>query len=428
VAARSPESVPASAPSDAAALPATTLQARGLVVALGAWAVGVQTSEALATAGLAGCLLAAVWVFVRSGRETIRAGLRDGWPLCALLGWGLLASTMAGRPPSGSGLARLLDWVGVPAVAWALGCVGARGGRIVLWLAGSALLVSSLAAGLQHFGLWPQPETVSALLHLELSMSRVYEAIPGTEGRFMGGGLLFHRLKFANVSSLAVLALLAFGLRARGRERVLALATAAAGLGAVLVFPYARAASVALLGACVAAIILGSSRRRLALLVCGLLVAGAGGIVLLKPSLRARFANSLTSEGSGGRTALLQAGVSALRTYPLAGTGAGRFRVGSWTAPDAPAVAREHTAKAHNQLLTIAVELGLPGLALFLWMLVSLARRMRPSTPEGVAGLSAILFFLILSATHDPLFHAPFSMAFVLLLGASMRGSAARAR
>jgi O-antigen ligase len=409
------------------ALPSAAPQGRWLVVALGSWAVGVQTSEGLATAGLAGCLLAAAWTFFRSGGAAIRASLREWWPLCALLGWGLLASTVAGRPPSGSGLARLLDWVGVPALAWALGRVGARGARTVLWLAGGALLVSSLAAGLQHFGLWPRPETLSALLGIEVSMHRVYEEIPGTEGRFMGGGLLFHRLKFANVSSLVVLALLAFGLRAQRWERVLALATAAVGLGAVLAFPYARAASVALLGACVAAIILGSSRRRLALLLCGVLVAGAGGVVLLKPSLRARFASSLTTEGSGGRAALLQAGLAALRTYPLAGTGAGRFRVGSWTEAAAPAVAREHTGKAHNQLLTVAVELGLPGLALFLLLLASLARRMRPSTPAGAASLSALLFFLVLSATHDPLFHAPFSMALVLVLGAGVRSGAVQA-
>jgi O-antigen ligase len=322
-------------------------------------------------------------------------------------------------------VARLLDWVAVPAAAWALGRVGPRGARSLLWLAGGALLASCLAAGLQHFGLWPQPETLSALLHFKVSLYRVYEAIPGTEGRFMGGGLLFHRLKFAHVSALVVLVLLAFGLRAHGRQRLWALCAATAGLGAVLAFPYARAASVALLLSCVAVAVLGSPRRRLALVLGALLMTSAASFVMLRPSLRARFASSLTTEGSGGRLALLQAGVSALRTYPVAGTGAGRFRVGTWASADAPAVVREHPGKAHNQLLSLAAELGLPGLAFFLLLLASLIQRMRPSTPAGVAGLSALLFFLLLSLSHDPLFHAPFSMALVLVLGAGVRGSAA---
>jgi O-antigen ligase len=154
---------------------------------------------------------------------------------------------------------------------------------------------------------------------------------------------------------------------------------------------------------------------------------GAGAVVMMKPSLRARFASSLTTEGSGGRSTLMEAGVSAVRMYPLAGTGAGRFRVGKWVPAEAPVALRENPGKAHNQLLSMAAELGVPGLALFLLMLVSVARRLRPSTPEGVAGLSALVFFLLLSATHDPLFHAPFSMTLVLALGVGISGGRAPA-
>jgi O-antigen ligase len=407
--------------------PPAVSQTRWLLVALGVWVVGVQTTEGLASVGLAGCLLMAAWTFLRSGREAVQAGLRAWWPLCALLGWALPTSTLLGHPPSGTGVARLLDWVAVPGVAWALGRVGSRGVRILLWLAGATLLVSSLVAGLQHFGIWPEPEALSALLPLKASIHRVYEPIPGAEQRFMGGGLLFHRLKFAHVSSIVILVLLAFGLRARGRDRLLLLSAAVAGLIAVLAFPYARAASAALLASCGAAIVIGSPRRRLALVLVAVLVVGAGALVMLRPSLRARFASSLTSEGSGNRGMLAEAGVRAVSMYPLTGTGAGRFRVREWVPAEAPIALREHSGKAHIQLLSVAAELGLPGLALFLSLLISVARRMRPTTPTGVAGLSALVFFLLLSTTHDPLFHAPFSMALVLALGVGMSGGQAPA-
>nr|WP_225937022.1 O-antigen ligase family protein [Myxococcus sp. RHSTA-1-4] len=238
----------------------------------------------------------------------------------------------------------------------------------------------------------------------------------------MGGGLLFHRLKFAHVSALVILVLLAFGLRAQGRNRVLALGAAAAGLGAVIAFPYARAASAALVASCVAVLVLGSPHRRLALLLGGLLAVGALGVVWMKPTLRNRFASSLTHEGSGDRMMLLKAGVDAVKLYPVAGTGAGRFRAGEWVDASAPIAVREQRGKAHNQLLSVAAELGLPGLVFFLVLLVSVARRMTLAHPAGVAGVGALCFFLLLSAVHDPLFQAPFSMALVLAFAVGVRG------
>jgi hypothetical protein len=180
--------------------------------------------------------------------------------------------------------------------------------------------------------------------------------------------------------------LLAFGLRARGRAQLLMLSAAVAGLAAVLAFPYARAASAALLASCGAAIVIGSPHRRRALALVAVLVVGAGALVMSRPSLRARFVSGLTTEGSGNRSMLAEAGVRAVRMYPMTGMGAGRFRVREWVPAEAPTALREHPGKAHNQLLSVAAELGLPGLALFLFLLVSVARRMRPSTPAGVAG------------------------------------------
>ncbi len=50
-------------------------------------------------------------------------------------------------------------------------------------------------------------ESFSSLEPLHLSFEQVYELVPGSTDRFMGGGLLLHRLRFANVTAaLTVLA------------------------------------------------------------------------------------------------------------------------------------------------------------------------------------------------------------------------------
>ncbi|NMO22657.1 hypothetical protein HG543_48545 [Pyxidicoccus fallax] len=138
--------------------------------------------------------------------------------------------------------------------------------------------------------------------------------------------------------------------------------------------------------------------------------------------MRNRFASSLTHEGSGDRMMLLRAGVDAVKLHPVTGTGAGRFRAGEWVPDTAPIAVREQRGKAHNQLLSIAAELGFPGLVFFLMLLVAVARRMTLAHPAGVAGVGALCFFLLLSAVHDPLFQAPFSMALVLAFAVGVRG------
>src|SRR5260370_743994 len=62
----------------------------------------------------------------------------------------------------------------------------------------------------------------------------------------MVGGLLFRRLKFAHVEGLAVLVALSWSFHTVGWLRVLSASIAAIGFVSILTFPYARAASVAL--------------------------------------------------------------------------------------------------------------------------------------------------------------------------------------
>jgi O-antigen ligase len=405
----------------AGAVPADVRLERWLTVGLGAWAVGVQTLEPVAATGMAMCALAALWSARGRGLEAGRDFLRSWWPIALFMGWSILAPSLALHPPSGTGVARTLDFVGIPLAAWSFSRISAGQRLRVLTAAACVLLLSCGAATLQHFGIWPSGDELRALSFLRIPIDRMYEPVPGTTDRFMAGGLLFHRLKFAHVGGLAVIVLGATGMATAGRPRAFLLGSAALALGAILAFPFARAASAALIVSCALVIVLSMRRRRIALLLGAGLVLVAGSGVLVYAPLRERFLRSASADGNGDRELLLGAGVKALTSHPITGLGPGRFKVGQWVPPDAPVPVREHVGKSHNQFLSMSAETGIPGALLFALMLFALARRIDLSGPAGVASAGALCFFVLLSLVHDPLFHSHFSMALPLVLGPGMR-------
>jgi O-antigen ligase len=150
------------------------------------------------------------------------------------------------------------------------------------------------------------------------------------------------------------------------------------------------------------------------------LVGLSAGLVLVSPSVRARFEQSWSSEGSGERRSITQGGLNAIASAPVGGVGLGRFRPGLFLPDDAPAQAREHPGKAHDQFITLAAEAGLPAAAwlialLVTWLVLGLRR-----LPGGALLVGGVTLFALLGLLHDPLFHAESSFALMLLLGAGL--------
>lgn len=386
---------------------------------LALWAVGVQVNEGLASAGALLTTFAAALDAGLSGAFARPAAvLRSWWPLGALLGWSLLlAPLLAQAAPSGSGAARLIDNLGVPAAAWAAFRLGARRLAPVGAAAGAVLLASCALAALQHLGVWPERAWFGWLEWTRVPFDRVYEPAPGAPGRFLAGGLLFHRLRFAHVTALFALLALAVALRAYGPGRRFAGAVALVGLASVAVFPGARAAFVAaLLAGALLAVLLAPSKKA-ALARAGAVALAGAVLFAASPALRARLFASVSREGSGDRAGLLRAGAAAVAAHPLAGIGPGRFRAADWAPADASALAREHGGKTHNLLLTAAAETGVPGALLMASWLFFLARGYWRRGREARAGLAVLALLLLLGVLHDPLFHAEVSLAFALALG-----------
>jgi len=385
-------------------------------IALCLWAVGVQVHELLATVGLALFFLAAL--------PTWRASWFTEWrPLFAFIAWALLMPTAAGHLPAGEGVARTLDWLTIPVVAAAGAELTPSRWRVLIGVSLGVLLVSSVVAGLQHVGVWPPLSAFDSLSWTRTSFYRVYEPIADS-GRFMGGGLLFHRLKFAHVSALFVIGAVVAARFVEGRARVAVIALGLAGFVAVWLFPYARMGAVAMTAGVGLTVVLVSPSPRKALLVsAGLGVLGVVAVLAIAP-LRDRFASALTDQGSGQRTQHLSAGIAAVKLHPIVGVGPGQFRPSKFGDASMAEHVKDNPGKAHNQFVSMAAETGIPGALLFIAMLVWLVMQARKS-PYGALTIGAIASFAVLSLAHDPLFQAPVSMGLVLVIGLGLtRGDA----
>ncbi len=383
--------------------------------ALGTWAVGVQVHELPATLGA--WLTAVLTLAVLEHRDTRR------WVVVlALVAWCLVAPLMGGHVPSAVGLARVLDFLMIPAAAVAVSLLTTAELVHVGTAASVTLVLSTLVAGLQHFGVWPSEAALAPLAWTKLPFNRVYETVPGRDDRFMAGGFLLHRLKYANVTSaFCVMGAVATQLRVP-RWRFFAVATLVGVVG-VSIFPHARAASVAMVLSVAAGWIAAAKHRLQASAGAGALFLAAVVLVLAVPSVRARFEASFTGEGSGERSSITLGGLNAVRSSPLVGVGLGRFRPGLFLPADAPAQAREHPGKAHNQFVTLAAEAGVvAALLLVLVLLMGFARGLS-SLPAGALAVAGTTLFVLLGLLHDPLFHPEASFALMLLLGAGIGAS-----
>lgn len=383
-------------------------------VSLTLWAIGVQTHEALCTVGMAALVVS----FLPDVTKLTRSVVLAWWPLLAFIAWSLVAPTLGGNPPDGTGVARTLDWLSIPFAAAAFSALTeAQRTRFVQLTAGT-LALSCLVAGLQHFGWWPPESAFASLAWLRIPFNRVYEPISEGATRFMGGGLLFHRLKFSHVSGLALVGLVVVASRAKQRAPWFALL--GFGLVAVWLFPYARMGAVAATIGVGVAVLLSSQHRRRAVLVLGTMgLAGALLVVSVEP-LRARFAAGLTDQGSGQRTQHLAAGLEAIRQHPVVGVGPGQFRPSRFGGPDMAEHVKDNPGKAHNQFISIAAETGIPGALGFVALLGWLVVRARRANGEWVLAAGAVAQFVVLSLVHDPLFQVPYSLALVLCLGCGL--------
>jgi hypothetical protein len=134
------------------------------------------------------------------------------------------------------------------------------------------------------------------------------------------------------------------------------------------------------------------------------------------------------------RFELLRAGLQVIETRPIFGVGIDRFylEAGAFASPELNALWSSRK-NPHNDFLRVGAELGLVGLALFLWILFAAGKRiwqaLRMSGDARLAGLAAgLVGFLITSLVSNPLMLREVSFAFWIALGLATGHSAAALR
>ena len=173
------------------------------------------------------------------------------------------------------------------------------------------------------------------------------------------------------------------------------------------------------------AIALSWERRSVVALGLAVVALLAAGFVV--PSVRAEILDN-TDRATGNRSTLVTEGLRIAGDHPLGGVGLGGFksaygeRVGFRAADPA-------RAASHNTPVTVAAELGIPGLLLFAWLVATalwLPFRRASRSFAGRASLCfglALLAILVHSLFYNAFFEDPMSWG---LLGLSALGYAWR--
>jgi hypothetical protein len=226
---------------------------------------------------------------------------------------------------------------------------------------------------------------------------------------------------------LPIALVLVYALLAHGVFRKLA---AYAGLGVLLLGIYASGSRGALVAtAAIVVAILWRTRRWLEL--AGVVATGAVLGLAVNTSTWTRFS---TDASGSGRTSIWLIGAHAFAQRPLFGWGIGNFAdaYDQWVLRLYSPIFQKWGRAPHDFVLMTAVELGIVGLALLVWVIVEQARTMRHIGPQDelyavrVALESALVGLLIVSFFLDTLYWKYTWLVFtavVLARSASLRAT-----
>jgi putative inorganic carbon (hco3(-)) transporter len=135
-----------------------------------------------------------------------------------------------------------------------------------------------------------------------------------------------------------------------------------------------------------------------ALIVVVVAAAVLAGIAVAQPQVRLRLQHHTIhglNEASSGRASLVAQGIRIAEANPARGVGVGGFKRAY--AHRVHIKGKEpKKAASHNTAVTVAAETGLPGIVLYVWLLVALFRQAfrRASTVSLVAGLGLAAIFV----------------------------------
>jgi O-antigen ligase len=209
---------------------------------------------------------------------------------------------------------------------------------------------------------------------------------------------------------VAILATLVVALAARSARVVIGAIAAISAIWVGLLFSFSQSSFTALIAGVVVAAGFAWRRRAVALVAVGaaiFVVAAAAA-----PNVRhavLHHADGGLNRVTSGRSKLVTNGVKIAVHHPAVGVGLGGFRHAY--AKQAHLRGKEPKAAAsHDTPITVAAEIGVPGLLLFAWFLIAALALAFRRVDRDLAGRAALVFGLILAAigVHSLFYNAFF--------------------
>lgn len=302
----------------------------------------------------------ALWLL----RERHRGRLALAWPLAvpimAFAGWTLLAALLSAAPADSVRASDSLIWL---ATMWVV-LHAVDDARRARWFATALFVALAVVAALSIV----QVTTCGGerLTAKAVGLPRVLSSFFGKCHRAHG----FYSIYMTLGGVLAMVLVLTLPRLVHLRHRA---AAAAAWLASAIGFALTLVRG-AWVGFGVAVAVLACTLRRQTATFVGVLLVAAATLAIPGVFARALSFVDATDPTARERVAMMSAGAALLREHPIAGIGPGQVK--RLYPAYAPSYAvRRHTSHVHNTPLQIAVERGLIGLALWLWMFAAFFAR-----------------------------------------------------
>lgn len=270
-----------------------------------------------------------------------------------------------------------------------------------------ALVVLGLVfAGVGVWQLWSE----HLFFARDLEVANAYTDYFRTTSLFADSSLYGRHLVLALIVIMAALWL--------GRVNLWLGAAVGAALWTGLYFSYSQSSFAALAVSVLALSLVLAGRRERRLILVGAVVVAIAGAAVLAVAVRSQSAERITS----GRAGLAGTTVRVFLEHPLVGVGIGGHAKASLDQPGAQEETRRNVS--HTTPLTVAAELGLVGLAVYLAFLAGAARilvdtwRRRPET--GVTLAAAFLALFVHSLFYSGFFADPIVWGIVAVAAASL--------
>ena len=346
---------------------------------------------------VAGAALLLAWELVRGVQRSRELGLL-AWPLAAYVAWTGLSLLWSGDPHQGA-ISVFFFYLPFGLIAVSLSRLPWNP-RLVVWLFGELVAMAVAFAGIGVY----QWATRDIFWNPKVDVGNAYAPF------FRVNSVFYDPSVYGRFLVVAIAACLVVALYSRTPRVAYAAVAAIAALWIGLLFSFSQSSFAALVAAAVLlAAMLWRWRAALAIALVAVVVVGAGASAPRIRSSIVKHSNSGLNHATSGRWKLATNGIKVALHHPVAGVGIGDFKRAY--AKQAGLRGREpRSAASHDTPITVAAELGVPGLALLVWLAATAFLLTLRRLASSFAGRTALVCGVALAAiaVHSLFYNALF--------------------